>query len=276
MKKLLFALFALVCFSGLSQNISGEATYKSATSFDFKMDSSQVAGDQQAMIKQMMAKALQKEFTLSFTRTESVFTENESLDKSGGMRMGGIMSMFGGAGGTLYKNIPEKEMLEQKEFFSKVFLISDTIPVYEWKLEKESKSIGKYTCFKATADKIVKRLTVETNDGETTDTTITDTTKLVAWYTMQIPVSNGPSKYGGLPGLIMEVKDGNTTMLCTKVILNPSEGVEIEKPDSGEEVSQAEFEEITAKKIDEMRKMYRGRGERGGRGNNRFEITIGG
>jgi GLPGLI family protein len=27
-----------------------------------------------------------------------------------------------------------------------------------------------------------------------------------AWYTPQIPVSNGPRNYHGLPGLIMEVK----------------------------------------------------------------------
>lgn len=276
MKKFLFTLFTLSSFLAVCQNISGEATYKSATTFDLKMDSSKVAADQQAMIKQMMAKSMQKEFTLSFTRTESVFKENESLEKSRGMRMGGMMAMIIGAGGTLYKNIPEEIMLEQKEFFSKVFLISDTVPQYNWKLEKETKSIGKYTCFKATADKIVKRLTVQTKGEEATDTTTSDTVKLVAWYTMQIPVSNGPAKYGGLPGLIMEVKDGNTTMLCTKVILNPADGVSIEKPDSGEEVTQQEFEEITEKKIQEMRKMYRGRGGRGDRGHNRFEITIGG
>ncbi len=29
--------------------------------------------------------------------------------------------------------------------------------------------------------------------------------EVVAWYTPQIPVSNGPGEYWGLPGLILEI-----------------------------------------------------------------------
>ena len=34
-----------------------------------------------------------------------------------------------------------------------------------------------------------------------------------AWFTPEIPVSTGPSMYGGLPGLILEINDDRTTML---------------------------------------------------------------
>lgn len=276
MKKHLCSLFLIFSFMGYSQNFTGQATYKSATSFSFKMDSSKVAADQQAMFKQMMAKALQKEFTLSFNRTESIYKEVETLDKGQGMRMGGMLSMFGGGGGTLYKNISSTQMLEQIEFFGKLFLISDSLHQYQWELHKETKSIGNYTCHKATAQKVNKRIRIETSDAEAKDTIFSDTVQLTAWYTMQIPVSNGPSKYGGLPGLIMELNDGNTTILCTKVVLNPADEVQIEKPEKGEEVSREEYQEITAKKLQEMRKMYRGSGDRRGRGNNSFDISIGG
>jgi GLPGLI family protein len=44
-------------------------------------------------------------------------------------------------------------------------------------------------------------------------------TIVTAWYTPEIPVNQGPDKYWGLPGLILEVNDGKT-VLCSKVVLN--------------------------------------------------------
>ena len=46
----------------------------------------------------------------------------------------------------------------------------------------------------------------------------TDITEIEAWYT---PCQcHGPSEYWGLPGLILELSAGQTTMLCTKVVIN--------------------------------------------------------
>ena len=41
-----------------------------------------------------------------------------------------------------------------------------------------------------------------------------------AWYTLDIPVSHGPGEFWGLPGLILEVSAGNTTMLCSKIVFS--------------------------------------------------------
>lgn len=91
--------------------------------------------------------------------------------------------------------------------------------------------------------------------------------EVVAWYTMQIPVNNGPGEFWGLPGLILEINAGRTTILCSKIVMNPAEKKEIKKPTKGQEVTRAEYTEIVTKKMEEMRNMYgRGRGGRGGRG----------
>lgn len=280
MKRLL--LLAALFFTGAltAQNLTGIATYKAATTMPFKLDSSSSTNpDQQAMLRQMMAKALQKEYTLSFNRNASLFKEVEKLEKEGGMRMGGFMSMFGGASGLIYKDLKSQSFAEQKEFFGKQFLIEDTLKQIDWQLGKETKSIGKYSCYKATATRVFERITLARNkDGESRDSTYNDTVNIVAWYTLQIPVSNGPDKYGGLPGLIMELNNGSTVMLCTRVVLNPAEAVEIKKPEGGEEVSQAQFEKISYEKIKQMQKMYKTRaGKGGGRGRaGSMTITIGG
>ena len=66
-------------------------------------------------------------------------------------------------------------------------------------------------------------------------------------------MSQGPEKYWGLPGLILEVSDGKTVILCSKVVINPKDKVAIKAPAKGKEVTQNEYDEIVIKKVEEMR-----------------------
>lgn len=277
MLKVFSLFFSLLLTTSLSAqaSFSGEATYKTATTSPIKFDESKLSPDQLKMIKQRMSKALQKEFTLQFNRNESLYQENVALEKDGaggGMR---FMSMITGSGGTYFKNLAEQRYVDQTEFFGKKFLIKDSLENFDWKLGKETKSIGNYICNKATTQRIVTVSKVESSGEEVKDTTINDTIEITAWYTMQIPVSHGPAQYGGLPGLILELNDGATSMLCTKVSLKAGEALSLEEPDDGEEVSQEEYNEITTEKMEEMRTMYGGRRGGGRGGNGSFEIRIG-
>ena len=83
--------------------------------------------------------------------------------------------------------------------------------------------------------------------------------EVTAWYTPQIPVSQGPGDFWGLPGLILEVNTDKTTILCSKIIMNPQEKFEIKAPEKGEVVSLKEYNETVKKKMEEMRSMYGGR-----------------
>lgn len=78
-------------------------------------------------------------------------------------------------------------------------------------------------------------------------------TAIEAWYTPQIPVSHGPGEYWGLPGLILEVSAGNVIMLCSKVIMNPKDKIEIEAPDKGKEITKLAYQETIRGKMIEMR-----------------------
>ncbi|MGB6269640.1 MAG: GLPGLI family protein, partial [Olleya sp.] len=91
--------------------------------------------------------------------------------------------------------------------------------------------------------------------------------EVTAWYTMDIPVNSGPGEYWGLPGLILEVNSGRTTILCNKIVINPEDKNEIKKPTKGKEISMEEYQETVKKKMEEMREMFRSRGGRGGRRN---------
>ena len=95
---------------------------------------------------------------------------------------------------------------------------------------------------------------------------------VTAWYTPEIPVNQGPENYWGLPGLILEVGDGKTVILCSKVVLNAKEKVEIKASTNGKVISQKDYDDTVIKKMEEFRQMNQGQG----RGNGGMQMRIGG
>lgn len=273
------ALFSATLFA---QDFQGKATYESKTTVDLdQWGGGNLSPERKKMMQERMKSMLEKTYVLSFNKTESTYKEEEKLAApgQGTSRWGGMMSSF--TAGPQYKNIKTQELLQDQEFFGKQFLIKDALPKLTWKMGNETKQIGQYMCFKATAIKKVDEMDWKSmrrkktkNDAKTKDSiakkdplTEIETPKeieITAWYTMQIPVSQGPAEYNGLPGLILEINADKTTILCSKIVLNPSEKALIKAPSKGKEVTKKEYNDIVKKKMEEMREMYGGR--RGGRG----------
>ena len=85
----------------------------------------------------------------------------------------------------------EKNLLTERLFenlyLDNYFAVQEPLPKMKWELLNEKKIIGEYHCKKASVE----------FRGRT----------YYAWYTMEIPISLGPWKFNGLPGLILEVDD---------------------------------------------------------------------
>ncbi|MCA0133339.1 GLPGLI family protein [Winogradskyella alexanderae] len=263
-----------------AQEFQGVATYKTQRKIDIKLDSTQVNTEMHERMMEMMKKQFQKTFLLTFNKEASIYKQEEELDKPNvGMGDGIQIVSIGGGGGSdvLYKNTKENRYAEQVDTYGKIFLVKDDIEKLEWKLESENKYIGEYQCFKATYTKMVEkpRVSFGDEDDETLDKAPEMEERTVtAWYTPQIPVNNGPDNYQGLPGLILEVHDGNLTIICSKIVLNPEDKIEIAEPTKGKEVNQETYEDIMDKKAKEMMERYRpAKGDRNGEN---ISIRIGG
>ncbi|WP_264548265.1 GLPGLI family protein [Flavobacterium sp. N2820] len=295
MKKIIIASILMIAGFVQAQNFQGMAVYESKTSTaEFAKGISgnkEITPEMQKQIEERMKKMFEKTFILNFDKSASIYKEEEKLDapgEQGGRRM--MASMMGG-GGTHYKNVKDKQFIVDREFFGKEFLIKDSLPKYDWKMEGESKQIGNYTCFKATAvvkvnESDFRNFRFRNRDKKETEAkteTVKDTTKanktnftedwempkentITAWYCPEIPVNQGPENYWGLPGLILEVNDGKTVMLCTKIVMNTKDKVEIKPVTKGKEVTQTEYNDIVKKKMEEMQEMNSGPGgqQRGG------------
>jgi GLPGLI family protein len=271
-KKIGFFAFGLVLTLNLNaQEFQGQATYISKSSMDLGRWGARLSEAQKKEVKERIKNQLEKTYVLTFNKEESLFMEGDKLDA-----MSGATDSWGKnfAAGDQYKNVKDNAQIQDQEFYGKRFLVKDKLQPIEWIMGTESKQIGNYMCFKATAsipsdeltwytfswNKLRRNETPEENaEGETTEVPEILMTEVEAWYTPQIPVSHGPSEYWGLPGLILEVSAGDTTILCSKLVINPKEKIVIEAPDKGKEITKKAYQETIVAKMKEFRD-NRGRG----------------
>lgn len=273
-KLILSCLAILISVISFAQEFQGKAYYFSKTSVNMNnFGGRQMSEDMKKQIAERMKNMFEKTYVLTFNKVESSYKEEEQLEAPGQGRSMGRMMMSSFSGGVHYKNVKDKKILQEQEFFGKQFLIKDELKSLDWKLGSETKQIGQYLCMKATATITDNSITSfgrpRGRNNEAANSLEEEEPKeieVVAWYTPQIPINQGPAEYWGLPGLILEVNYGRTTVLCSKIVMNPSEKETIKIPSKGKEVTQDEYNEIVKKKIEEMRNM---RGIRGRRGDGR-------
>jgi GLPGLI family protein len=257
MKTLITASLILFAISLTAQDFQGKAIYKTSAKSNFKIKDNQKGIDDKMKeeLQKRIQKMNQKTFILEFDKTSSIYKQEAALQspKSQAGRVVNVMS-FGGSGSAdiYYKNIKENRFANKTEIMGKAFLVEDKLPKYDWELTSETKNIGIYTCYKATFSKEVENTNISMKDGETIEEKTKQTIVTTAWYTMQIPVSNGPDNYQGLPGLILEINDGKNLIVCTEIILNPTDKISLDEPTKGEVVTQVEFNKIQKEKSDDL------------------------
>ncbi len=279
MKKLIFilltAILSLVVTNLKAQDFSGQAVYFSKTvlkDIKMKINGVEMAEAEQEKFQKTMNKMNEKTFFLDFNKFESVYYEELKLEapttKSG-------MVFSSSNDEKIYKEVKTNLKISEKEFFGKEFLIVDSLPDWKWQLKGESKKIGDYTCYKAVS---IKKVTPEQladyekskkkqEQAETSFFMMSEPKDriITVWYTPEIPVSQGPAEFWGLPGLILEANFDDTTILCTKIMLNPKERVVVHKPKKGKKVTEKEYEKIVEDKLSEYKD-----------GNGVIQIKIGG
>lgn len=207
--------------SSFAQNFTGRVTYMSHKSIDLKLDSTKYDLETRNKLQGFFTKQFQDEYVLDFSATTSLYSEQDKISLNSTSKIGRDK---------LYKNFKTKFYTRKLELLGKVFLIEDSIKSKNWEIKNETKNIGNYTCTKATYN-------YKKNDS---------LINVTAWFTKEIPVSNGPDIYDGLPGLILQVEDGFYTILSTKIELNTENT--IKQPKGGKVVTQNEYDAIYAEK----------------------------
>jgi GLPGLI family protein len=103
------------------------------------------------------------------------------------------------------------KILELYETLGKSYVVEDSLKFSKWKILNEIKEVSGYICMKASTYDPVKRQNV------------------VAWFTTDIPVSAGPERFGGLPGMILEINIDDDAIVYTPSIITLAATQEIPK-----------------------------------------------
>ena len=267
MKKFLLLLLFVTSLS-YSQEFQGRAYYFSKTIFsaDLKEENSESKKQDPAFekaLQEALKEASEKSYLLTFNKSECIYEQEQQLEKpkaaSGEMQ---ISVSISSSEGRKYINAKNKTSSIEDAILGKEFIIVENIEKPDWKLVDETKKIGDYTCFKAkltipVSDKQKKEYEEFLKKEEIKSSLFKmeePKEKIItAWYTPEIPVSFGPNNYWGLPGLILEINEPETIILCSKVVLNTKEKTTIKVPNNGIKVSQKEFDAIQKKKYDSMK-----------------------
>lgn len=87
----------------------------------------------------------------------------------------------------IFKNYPKEKITSTNYFSASNHLYEEPMPKINWELDSGELTISGYKCKKASTTLFGR--------------------KYIAWYAPDIPISNGPWKFSGLPGLILKVED---------------------------------------------------------------------
>ena len=110
----------------------------------------------------------------------------------------------------------------------------------DWQLTNETKIIAGYTCYKATATLLDYNLLKNPNS------------EISAWYCPEIPVSIGPKRLSGLPGLILETTEGGVTLSAYKISLNSKETITCTIPFNAKRITHEGYKKLIDEYIEEM------------------------
>lgn len=108
----------------------------------------------------------------------------------------------------LYRDFDRERVLDVEETLGKTYVVDDSLRLPVWRIGNQVREIAGHMCLNATTTDPVQGYPV------------------MAWFAQDIPVSAGPERYCGLPGLILELDLNNGVVLieATGVTFKPVAG----------------------------------------------------
>lgn len=106
----------------------------------------------------------------------------------------------------IYKNFPQGKISKIEYILPDYFKYQENLPLLKWSISNETKNILGYQVQKATTSFAGRNW--------------------IAWFAPEIPYSDGPYKFSGLPGLILKLHDTRNHYLFELVSIEEPEEVQ--------------------------------------------------
>lgn len=188
-------LLVFVCnYSTFSQITEGRVVYERKTNLKKKY------AKNKRMLDWVTAKSNFKidEFELIFNDTASVFRPIESEEPD---QMSWVTTQ-----NSVFQNTLKDEKMTILAMYGQQIFVRDSISNRQWKVTESKRYIDKYHCRKAVYEK-------------------NDSTRIYAWFTVELETPTGPEGFNGLPGTILGLatEDGGIIYFAKEIeLMTPS------------------------------------------------------
>ena len=139
----------------------------------------------------------------------------------------------------LYRNFAANTLTDHIEILGKTYVISDSIRAQDWKVMNDLKEVAGHLCMNASWEDTIREQ------------------KITVWFALDIPVSGGPERLCGLPGLILEaeINDGACVLTADKIELKKlTTEMDLPKKMKGKKVTEAQYLDVIREHIAEKKK----------------------
>ncbi len=253
MKKIFLAPLLLILFLGFAaaQQNQGRVVYNLTIRLQFSF------GGQSTGLEQLLPASRTVKYELLFANNQSTWKQKPETEETlpdFGSEGNTMKIVVAGSEDLLYCNFDTRMKTEKRMLYDKQFLIEDSLSKLTWKLTGETKKILDHVCVKAESIRIKKEYITTVEGGTFGKKEVDDTSKIIAWFTTEIPVSAGPSEFQGqLPGLILELNINESEQLFSAVSIDPLADLsEIKAPAGKKKYTQKQFLKEKEKFADEI------------------------
>lgn len=175
--------------------------------------------------------------TLKFNPSSSIYMEtNETVEDYGSYSWRTNEYI-------IYRNIETNLTYDVVREFGKLYVIEDKIVCPNWKIKNDMREIAGHICMNA-----YYRDTIKDKD-------------IVAWFALDLPLPFGPDRFGGLPGMILEIDMCNGALVISaESILLMEEELVIDKPihkRKVKKITEIEYIQKIQKIVEDAKKMKR-------------------
>lgn len=239
-------LFLFTMAHGYGQKQNGIVYYSKKAKPMNTESLSELGADTKKFISQADNTIESFQFSLIFNKNSAKYDIIEKLaqdTKDNGLKQKMALALSGFKGKTFF-DFKEKTILLVREMFGETILIKSKFSDTKWELEKEKMIINNLLCFKAK--------TIIEEEGRNGINKI----EIVAWYTPDINLPYGPEGFGGLPGLIVQLKKGTVITYLSRIDFK-KEDIKIQIPQKGREMTRAEFNSFLKDVVLNKEKYYK-------------------
>jgi GLPGLI family protein len=137
------------------------------------------------------------------------------------------------------RNFSNNTIYDRIQLLGKMYIIEDSLRPQSWKILNDIKEVAGHICMDAFWHDTLKQQ------------------KVTAWFAMDLPVSGGPERLCGLPGMILEVEinDGALLITADKIELKTlTTEMDLPKKIKGKHIQEKDYFMVLKKHMDDRRK----------------------